>query len=224
MEEVQLRYNDHPAADGQRVDLSGTERSGPAAAPSAGAMSPDDRSTAWKVHGEKPIYDNEWITLTSCDVETPDGDRFDHHKVVLKAASVVAMVDRDERVYMMWRHRFPSDIWNWELPGGLLDPGETAGEAGMRELLEETGFVVDGTLEHVASFEPMIGMVTSPHDIYIARDVRKVAEPTEVNEAQHVAWIPLDDMLGLIAEKKIANSGTLVAVLYLLATRAGHSR
>ncbi|MGW3929459.1 NUDIX hydrolase [Streptomyces microflavus] len=157
-------------------------------------------------------------------METPDGERFDHHKVVLKAASVVAMVDKEERVYMMWRHRFPSDLWNWELPGGLLDPGETADQAGVRELLEETGFVVEGTFEHVASFEPMIGMVTSPHDVYIARDVRKVAEPTEMNEAAHVAWIPLDDMLGLIAQKKIANSGTLVAVLYLLATRPGRSR
>ncbi|MEU5193595.1 NUDIX hydrolase [Streptomyces scabiei] len=217
-----MRSNDHSAdVDGQTAD-PGTEGTGSGlTTPSAEHTSPDDESTAWRVHGETRIYENEWITLASCDVETPDGQRFDHHKVYLKAASVVAMVDKDERVYMMWRHRFPSDTWNWELPGGLLDPGETADEAGLRELLEETGFVVDGTFEHVASFEPMIGMVTSPHDVYIARDVRKVAEPTEKNEAQHVAWIPLDDMLGLIAEKKIANSGTLVAVLYLLATRKG---
>ncbi|MFI5864679.1 NUDIX hydrolase [Streptomyces sp. NPDC051546] len=220
-----MRSNDHPAADGQQTSSSSHDGAeSQAGALSAGGVATDDQSTAWKVHGEKPIYINEWIELTSCDVETPDGERFDHHKVVLKAASVVAMVDKDQRVYMMWRHRFPSDIWNWELPGGLLDPGETPDEAGLRELLEETGFVVDGALEHVARFEPMIGMVTSPHDVYIARDVRKVAEPVEQNEAQRVAWIPLDDMLGLIAEQKIANSGTLVAVLHLLATREARSR
>ncbi|MDF3303213.1 NUDIX hydrolase [Streptomyces tropicalis] len=220
-----MRSNNHPAADGQEANLPGTQGAeSEAVALSPGTMPLEDRSTAWQVHGETPIYDSEWIRLTSCDVETPDGQRFDHHKVVLKAAAVVAMVDKDERVYMMWRHRFPSNIWNWELPGGLLDPGESADDAGKRELLEESGFVVDGAFEHVASFEPMIGMVTSPHDIYIARDVRKVAEPTEVNEAQRVAWIPLDDMLGLIAQGKIANSGTLVAVLYLLATRKGQDR
>ena len=33
----------------------------------------------WTVHGERSIYDSEWMSLRLVDVETPSGNRFDHH-------------------------------------------------------------------------------------------------------------------------------------------------
>nr|WP_182846446.1 NUDIX hydrolase [Actinomadura namibiensis] len=155
------------------------------------------------------------------DIQTPDGERFEHHKVRLPSAAVTAMVDDNDRVFMMWRHRFVPDVWNWELPGGVVDEGEDPAEAAAREVLEETGYRPTGSLEHVASFEPMIGTVHSPHHVFVARGVEYVAEPIEKNEAQKTAWVPIDELRGLIQRGAIANSGTLVAALHLLASRAG---
>ncbi|MFE9968219.1 NUDIX domain-containing protein [Streptomyces sp. NPDC005525] len=178
-----------------------------------------DRSTAWKVFGERPIYENYWVTVATADIQTPDGTRFDHHKVYLPPAAIVAMVDDWDRVFMMWRHRFVSDTWNWELPGGIVEDGEEPAEAAAREAVEETGYRPKGDLEHVVTFEPMIGTVTSPHHVYVVRGVDQIGEPTERNEAQRTAWVPMDEIPALIAAGKIKNSGTLVAVLHLLATR-----
>ncbi|MEV5504888.1 GntR family transcriptional regulator [Streptomyces orinoci] len=183
-----------------------------------------DRSTAWKVYGERPIYENQWVTVAMADIETPDGERFEHHKVYLPAAAMTAMLDDQNRVFLMWRHRFVPDKWNWELPGGLIDEGEDPAVTAAREILEETGYRPKGELEHVASFEPMIGTVTSPHHVYVARGVEYVAEPTEVNESQRTAWIPLSKVPELIKAGEIANSGTLVALLHLLATTEHRSR
>lgn len=183
-----------------------------------------NRSTAWKVYGERPIYENRWVTVAKADIETPDGDRFEHHKVYLPAAAMTAMLDDQDRVFLMWRHRFVSDTWNWELPGGLIDADEDPAVTAEREILEETGYRPKGKLEHVATFEPMIGTVTSPHHVYVARGVEYVTEPTEVNESQRTAWIPLSEIPSLIKAGEIANSGTLVALLHLLATRGISSR
>ncbi len=43
-------------------------------------------------------------------------------------------------VLLLWRHRFITDTWGWEIPAGGIDPGETPPDAAARETLEETGW------------------------------------------------------------------------------------
>lgn len=179
----------------------------------------EDRSSEWRVFGERRIYTNKWVTVALADIQTPDGVRFEHHKVYLPPAAIVAMLNEQGHVYMMWRHRFVPDLWNWELPGGVVGDGEHPADTVAREAVEETGYRPTGDLEHVVTYEPMIGTVTSPHYIFVVRGVEKVGEPTEKNESAHSEWVPLDEIPTLIAEGKILNSGTLVALQHLLATR-----
>ncbi|RQW81872.1 NUDIX hydrolase [Micromonospora globispora] len=65
--------------------------------------------------------------------------------VIERRAVRVVLLDAEERV-LLFHTRDPDHprlgTW-WELPGGGLDPGETYLEAAVRELREETGFVVD---------------------------------------------------------------------------------
>ena len=55
-------------------------------------------------------------------------------------AAGVVVDDPDRGVLLLWRHRFITDTWGWELPAGRVDAGETAIEAGASETLEETGW------------------------------------------------------------------------------------
>jgi 8-oxo-dGTP pyrophosphatase MutT (NUDIX family) len=53
---------------------------------------------------------------------------------------MVAIYDEAEaRVVMTWRHRFASDVWNWELVGGVAELGEHPAETARREAREEGG-------------------------------------------------------------------------------------
>ncbi|HUM84030.1 MAG TPA: NUDIX hydrolase [Lachnospiraceae bacterium] len=54
---------------------------------------------------------------------------------------VIYAVTREEepRLVMVKEYRFPLDEEIYELPAGLIDPGETPGTAAARELKEETG-------------------------------------------------------------------------------------
>ncbi|MFL1381381.1 NUDIX hydrolase [Nocardiopsis protaetiae] len=177
----------------------------------------EDGRGRWVVHGECTLYDSPWVRLGKADITTPSGDRFEHHTVTLPSAAVIAVLDPSgEHVLMSYRHRFVPDVWGWELPGGLLDPEETPEQTAVREVLEETGHRV-GSVEHVTTFEPMIGTVRSPHHVFVGHDAELVAEPTELDEGVY-EWVPLAKVRSLISEGRIQSSGTLIALLHILAS------
>ena len=184
-----------------------------------------DVESRWITHGERSLYESEWVRLSKVDVELPDGQRFEHHKVWLPAASMTVLLNDDQtHALLLWRHRFISDVWNWELPGGLIDEGEMPDQTAARELEEETGFR-PRSLEHLTTFEPMIGMVTCPHHVFLAPGGERIGEPTETTEMQRMEWVRLDRVPELIRTGEIRNSGTLVALLHVLAISgpsAGH--
>jgi 8-oxo-dGTP pyrophosphatase MutT (NUDIX family) len=179
----------------------------------------DGEKSRWRTFGERTLYDSEWVWLGQVDVEMPDGERFWHHVVRLPRAAVMVLIDDQERVLLLWRHRFVQDRWGWELPGGLIDEGEEPEQTAIRELEEETGYRA-GRVEPLAEYQPMVGMVDSGHWVFVGRDPEKVTEPVEVSEADRIEWVPLASVPELIRQGQIWNSGVLIGLLGLLAGQA----
>ena len=50
----------------------------------------------WTVHGERTIYDSEWMRLALVDVELPSGARFEHHVLRMPAEAAGVVVDDPE--------------------------------------------------------------------------------------------------------------------------------
>ncbi|MFJ2905896.1 MULTISPECIES: NUDIX hydrolase [unclassified Streptomyces] len=171
----------------------------------------------WTIHGERTIHDTPWVRLRSLDVEQPDGVRADYHVVRLRDLAVTAAVDDQDRVLMMWRHRFVTDTWAWELPMGLIEDGESPATAAARELEEETGWRPETTRELVYA-QPAAGITDSRHFVFRADGLRRIGEPTERNESDRVEWIPLTDIPHMITTRQIVSSATLVGVMALLLT------
>jgi 8-oxo-dGTP pyrophosphatase MutT (NUDIX family) len=171
-----------------------------------------------KVFGERIIYDNEWVRLALVDIETPDGHRFEHHVVRLQTVVLTVVIDKLDRVLMLWRHRFVTSEWGWELPGGILDRDEDPADCAVREVVEETGWRPDN-VEHLVSFQPMPGMVDTPHKVYLSQSATRVGEPTDREEAARVEWVPIDAVIDLATKGQLLGGGSLVGLLYLLAKR-----
>jgi 8-oxo-dGTP pyrophosphatase MutT (NUDIX family) len=177
---------------------------------------PQKELQPWTIHGERTVYDNRWVKLELVDVEPPGVERFEHHVVRLSRVSVAAVIDDADRVLMLWRYRFVPERWGWELPGGIVDDGEDPAIAAAREVEEETGWRPH-SLSRILGYQPMVGMVDSPHEIYVGRGATRVGEPEHGEEAGIVKWIPLADIPNLIKRDELLGSGTLVALLYILA-------
>lgn len=102
------------------------------------------------------------------------------------------------------------------MPGGLVDEGEDPTATAQREITEEVGLSIRD-LRHLVTFEPVVGMVRSAHHVFTARAVGTASNPTEQNEGDGLQWIRLDSIRERIVAGEILNSGTLVALLHLLA-------
>lgn len=173
----------------------------------------------WQIHGAEVIYDNPWVRLELVDVEPPGVERFKHHVVRLQRVAIAAVIDDQDRVLMLWRYRFVPQKAGWELPGGIVEGNEDPAVTAAREVEEETGWR-PLKLEHVVTYEPMIGMVDSPHEIFVGRGATFVGAPEEGEESGVVEWIPLAEIPSLLKRGKLAGSGTLVALLHVLAQGA----
>ena len=171
----------------------------------------------WTVHGERVIYDSEWIRLALTDVELPSGKRFDHHVVRMPYLAAGTVVDDPERgVLLLWRHRFTTDTWGWEIPGGRVDEGETPAEAATRETVEEAGWR-PGPLTLMTAYYPHNGISDMTFHLFAATSAVHVGEPTERDEAERVEWLGWPELLDEMRAGRVGDGLSLTALLWRLA-------
>jgi len=173
----------------------------------------------WIVHGERTIYDSEWMRLTLVDVEIPGHRRFDHHVLRMPAAASGTVVhDPDRGVLLLWRHRFTTDTWGWEIPAGRIDDGETPEEAARREALEETGWR-PGPLRHLTTYFPHNGSSDATFHLFAADGAVHVGEPADPTESERIEWLAVDDVRRRIAAGEVGDGLSLTALLWWLTIR-----
>jgi 8-oxo-dGTP pyrophosphatase MutT (NUDIX family) len=173
----------------------------------------------WTVHGERSLYESDWVNLRLADVELPDGTRVDYHVVRSPrgAASVVAF-DPARGVLMLWRHRFITDTWGWEVPAGGIDDGESPQEAAAREALEETGWR-PGPLRRLGSYYPSNGRSDERFHVFVADGALHEGEPAGWESAR-VAWVPVSELRAHIEAGRVRDGFSLTSVLWALALDA----
>lgn len=178
-----------------------------------------DNPPLWRVR-ERIVDASRKLDLSIAEVELPDGVTFEQYVLRMPRAAMAVVINEANAVLMLHRHRFIIDRWVWELPGGYVDDGETPEETAAREVEEETGWR-PGPLEHVLSFQPMVGLADAQNDLFIAHGATYIGAPNDINEADRVEWIPTDEVLSLIAKGDVIGSASVIGLLYTLGVRKG---
>ena len=105
--------------------------------------------------------------------------------------AVGAIALADDRILLIRRGHGPA-AGRWSVPSGRIERGETAAEAVVRELFEETG------LEGVCG--PMIGWaeLISDEAHFVVLDFEATilgqGEPVAGSDAAEALWVPLDEL------------------------------
>jgi len=168
----------------------------------------------WTVHGSKPIYDSRWVSLDLVDVEPTAAERYEHHVVTVPYEAVCVLVHHPEKgVLLLYRHRFITNTAGFELPAGGVEPGEDVLVAASREVLEETGCVVD-RLEKVATGNASDGVSTQRFHFVYARASNEESVPADAFESDRLYWVPVDSIASLVQAGLVPGCPAMFGLLF----------
>jgi 8-oxo-dGTP pyrophosphatase MutT (NUDIX family) len=174
----------------------------------------------WTKLSERSVCENRWFRVNLADVELPDGRHLDHSLIRLRPVAVATAVNEADEVLMLWRHRFITDSWGWELAAGVVEDGEDTTTAAAREMEEETGRR-PGPLRHLLTVEPSNGLTDARHHLYWTDHATCTGPPEDAFESSRRAWIPLKHVPDMIARGRIPAANLAAGPLMLHHLRLG---
>ncbi len=134
-------------------------------------------------------YETPWFRMVGKTMR--EGEAAYYSLQLPDYAAVVALTEENE-VLIVRQYRPAVEHATFELPSGLIDPGETPAEAAGRELLEETGYEA-GELEVLGSMEPDVGRMGNRIWTCLARGVRKLPGRVPEDGIEVILW-PLEEL------------------------------
>lgn len=172
----------------------------------------------WEILGETTLFSNNIVTLVGVLAKSKKTGLQKQFTVSEYPdwVHVAALTDKGE-IVLVRQFRHGVGEFTLELPGGAVDPGESADQAAPRELAEETKYAS-------AQWEPLGALHANPAintnrvHMFFAKDVVLTdGLPADQGEELEVMLVPLTAAVKMCREGAILHPFTHAAVFALLA-------
>lgn len=173
----------------------------------------------------EPAYSGKLVKLFHDTVRFPDGSTGELDVVRHPGASAIVPflsdpAGDDPQLLLIRQYRYAAGGFIYEIPAGLLNPGEDPRDCAIRELKEETGCTAEH-VEHLLTFFTTPGFTDEKIHIFMATGLERGETAHEADEFLTVETVTLSQALQLIEKGEIQDGKTALAILYAAGFRAG---
>lgn len=170
----------------------------------------------WQKLSSKPLGDYRIFSVRSDEKVSPrTGEKHDFYIIDCVDWVNVLAVTPDEQLVMVEQYRHGTNTVELEIPGGIMDAGESSPvETGVRELREETGYEGEKARLLGNVFANPAIMSNTCHTVIVENCSLKHAVEFDSGEDLITRLVPVADIPRYVATGKIRHPLVVVALYY----------
>lgn len=133
-----------------------------------------------RIRARRTTRVSPWMAIIEREVEfAPDGKPQLYHAVDQQDYIAIVAALPDGRIAIVRQYRPALERFTWELPAGLVDPGEDPAACCRRELMEETGFAARA-VHALGCYAPCTARLSNRlHSFFVATGPLAAGKPAE---------------------------------------------
>jgi ADP-ribose pyrophosphatase len=170
---------------------------------------------AWPLVDSRSVLETRVFRVSEDRARAPrDGAEHVFHRMEAPDWVNVVPVTEDGRYVLVRQYRHGARRTTLEIPGGMVDPGESSAEAAARELCEETGYG-RGALSYLGVVNPNPALFANRCFTYLAAGVERVGEvANEGSEDTRVVLATEDELAEHVARGEIDHALVIAALFF----------